>query len=45
MFQVTTEGHVVWEYINPHFHTDAENMLVRRVFRTTHYLPEEVTQL
>ncbi|MCI0789887.1 MAG: aryl sulfotransferase, partial [Chloroflexi bacterium] len=45
MFQVTPEGDVVWEYINPHFHEDAENAVVNRVFRATHYLPEEISQL
>ena len=45
MFQVTTEGDVVWEYINPYYHHDAENMLVNRVFRATHYLAEELPLL
>ena len=45
MFQVTPEGDVVWEYINPHYHEDAENAVVNRVFRATHYLPEEISQL
>jgi len=45
MFQVTPVGDVVWEYINPHFYEDAENAVVNRVFRATHYLPEEITQL
>ena len=45
MFQVTPEGRVVWEYINPHFHEDSENAVVNRVFRATHYLPEEISQL
>ena len=45
MFQVTPEGDVVWEYINPHFYKDSENAVVNRVFRATHYLPEEISQL
>jgi len=45
MFQVTTDGDVVWEYINPHFFEDAENAVVNRVFRATHYLPEEISRL
>ena len=45
MFQVTPEGEVVWEYINPHFHLDAENQLVNRVFRATHYLQEDIPWL
>jgi len=45
MFQVTPEGDIVWEYINPHYHEDTENAVVNRVFRATHYLPEEIPQL
>ena len=45
MFQVTPEGEVVWEYINPHFHTDIEGQPVNRVFRATHYLKEDVPWL
>ena len=45
MFQVTPEGEVVWEYINPHFHVDAEGQPVNRVFRATHYLKEEIPWL
>ena len=45
MFQVTTEGEVVWEYINPHFHVDIEGQSVNRVFRATHYLKEEIPWL
>ena len=45
MFQVTQEGEVVWEYINPHFAADVENQVVNRVFRSTHYLPEQVPNL
>lgn len=45
MFQVTTDGDVVWEYINPHFFEDSENAVVNRVFRATHYLPEEISRL
>ena len=45
MFQVTQEGEVVWEYINPHFYTDVENLVVNRVFRATHYMPGEIPWL
>lgn len=45
MFQVTPQGEVVWEYINPHFYTDVENQVVNRVFRATHYMPGEVRWL
>ena len=45
MFQVTPEGDVVWEYINPYFYEDAEHAVVNRVFRATHYQPEEISQL
>jgi outer membrane protein assembly factor BamB len=45
MFQVTPEGDVVWEYINPHYSEDSEGAVANRVFRATHYLPEEISQL
>ena len=45
MFQVTPECEVVWEFINPHFHVDAEDQLVNRVFRATHYLKEDIPWL
>ena len=45
MFQVTPEGEVVWEYINPHFFTDAEGQVANRVFRATHYMPGEIPWL
>ena len=44
MFQVTPEGDVVWEYINPYFYEDSEHAVVNRVFRATHYQPEEISQ-
>jgi hypothetical protein len=37
MFQVTPDHDVVWEYINPHFHTASNGQLVNSVFRSTHY--------
>ena len=45
MFQVTPQSEVVWEYINPHFHTDMEGVLANRVFRATHYMPGEIPWL
>ena len=45
MFQVTPECEVVWGFINPHFHLDAEEQLVNRVFRATHYLKEDIPWL
>ena len=45
MFQVTPEGEVAWEYINPHFHLDPEGQPVNRVFRATHYLKEDIPWL
>lgn len=45
MFQVTPEGELVWEYINPHFFTDVENLVANRVFRATHYMPGEIPWL
>ena len=45
IFQVTPEGEVVWEFINPYFYADAEGQVVNRVFRSTFYTPEEVPNL
>ena len=45
MFQVAPNGDIVWEYINPHFYEDVENSVVNRVFRATHYLPEEISRI
>ncbi len=45
IFQVTPEGDVVWEYINPHFAPNEQGYEVNSVFRSTHYLPEQVPQL
>ncbi len=45
MFQVTPEGDVVWEYINPHFAPNEQGYLVNSVFRATHYLHEQIPQL
>ena len=45
MFQVTPDGEVVWEFINPHFHVDMEDQPVNRVFRATHYLKEDIPWL
>ena len=45
MFQVTPEGQVVWEYINPYFYADVEGQVVNRVFRANHYLPEQIPAL
>lgn len=45
IFQVTPEGQVVWEYINPHFGPNEQGFEVNSVFRSTHYLPEQVPQL
>jgi len=45
MFQVAPNGDIVWEYINPHFYEDVENAVVNRVFRATHYLPEEISRI
>ena len=44
MFQVTNDGEVVWEYINPYY---PEGPLGpgNAVFKGIHYLPEEVPML
>lgn len=45
MFQVTSEGLVVWEYINPYFHERPDGSLANAVFRATHYQADEIPQL
>ena len=45
IFQVTPDGQVVWEYVNPHFAPNEQGFVVNSVFRSTHYLPEQAPQL
>jgi len=45
IFQVTPAKEVVWEYINPHFHEGSDGALSNAVFRSTHYLPDEIPAL
>ena len=45
MFQVTPEGEVVWEYINPHFDTNPFFGEVNGIFRAEHYMPGEIPGL
>jgi hypothetical protein len=46
MFQVTSGGEIVWEYINPHFTKGEESpSFYNAVFRARHYLPEEIPAL
>ncbi len=45
MFQVTPDGEVVWEYVNPRFHTSPRGEEVNQVFRATHYTVQEVPAL
>lgn len=45
MFQVTPDNQVVWEYINPHFHPTPNGALSNAVFRSTHYLADEIPSL
>ena len=40
-FEVTPEGEVVWEYVNPHF-TDSPQGPLNQVFRAYRYSPEEI---
>jgi hypothetical protein len=42
MFQVTPDGQVVWEYVNPYFDAGPDGVPVNAVFRATHYLPGEI---
>ncbi|MDY6843202.1 MAG: arylsulfotransferase family protein [Thermodesulfobacteriota bacterium] len=43
IFEVTSDGQVVWEYINPYFFDAPIFDLNNAVFRARRYLPEEVT--
>ena len=45
IFQVTPDGSVVWEYINPHFAPNEQGYMVNSVFRATHYMPDAIPQL
>jgi hypothetical protein len=49
MFQVTPQGDVVWEYINPHFTGDpaakGPPVLSNWVFRASHYMPDDIPGL
>ena len=45
IFQVTPAGEVVWEYINPHFAPNEQGYVVNSVFRSNHYLPEQMPAL
>ena len=45
MFQVTPDGKVVWEYVNPRFHTSPNGAEVNQVFRATHYMAQEIPAL
>jgi hypothetical protein len=45
IFQVTKEGDVVWEYINPHYYPDPDGTVLNSVFRATHYTYEEIPGL
>jgi len=45
MFQVTPDGDVVWEYINPHFNADSDGVVTNRVFRSTFYQAHEIPGL
>ena len=42
IFQVTPEGEVVWEYINPYFDTNPFFGEVNGIFRAEHYMPSEI---
>lgn len=45
IFQVTPEGQVVWEYINPYFNADTDGIVTNRVFRSTFYQKHELPAL
>ena len=45
IFQVTPDGEVVWEYINPYFEERPDGVLTNAVFRVNHYTSEEIPAL
>ena len=45
MFQVTPQGEVVWEYINPYFAAGSDGIDGNQVFRCSWYMPGEIPQL
>ena len=45
IFQVTPDKQVAWEYINPHFFEAPDVGITNQVFRSNHYLPEQVPNL
>ena len=45
MFQVTSAGEVVWEYINPHFPSGLDGVPENMVFRAAHYPPGSIPAL
>ena len=45
MFQVTPQGEVVWEYINPYFPMGTDGYEDNRVFRCSWYMEGEIPQL
>jgi hypothetical protein len=42
MFQITKEGEIVWEYINPVFLESLEGNTANTVFRANHYIKDEI---
>jgi hypothetical protein len=45
LFQVTPDGEVVWEFINPHFMPYAEDVVTNTVCKARHYMPGEIPAL
>ena len=43
LFEVTSEGELVWEYVNPYFN-EGPNGLNNRVFRAYRYSPDEIAR-
>ncbi|HMH53807.1 MAG TPA: aryl-sulfate sulfotransferase [Candidatus Acidoferrum sp.] len=43
IFEVTADGQVVWEYVNPYFHVESGRPGINNwVFRAFRYTPEEI---
>ncbi len=45
MFQVTPDGQVVWEYVNPYYPEGPDGVPTNAVFKATHYLREDIPRL
>ncbi len=42
LFQVTPDGKIVWEYVNPEFHINPRDWEINMIFRGTHFMAEDL---